>query len=95
MDQNTSDKHPQTTRGYTTRSKRDRLHYQKHAWQAVHLGEYKIHPHKTKVRSQLEKLVTIKHFSRKRKQPQNKVAFIIYNQKNQVKHTPMYKPLLV
>ena len=26
----------------------------KHAWQAVHLGEYKIHPHKTKVRSQLE-----------------------------------------
>ena len=31
---------------HTTRSKRDRLHYHKHAWQAVHQGEYKIHPHK-------------------------------------------------
>ena len=59
---------------------------------AVHLGEYKIHPHKI-ISEVSYKLVTIK-LAEMQWQPKQ-VAFIIYNQKNPVKHPPMYKPLLV
>ena len=53
----------------------DCLHYQKQAWQAVHLGEYKIHPHKI-ISEVSYKLVTIK-LAETQEQPKTTDVFII------------------